>query len=70
MSKWISIQSFPNRIDAELAKSLLTSFGIQAMTQPDDAGGVYPSLSLVAGVRLLVPENQAEEATRLLGKQQ
>lgn len=70
MSEWVAIKSFANRMDAELAKSLLTSQGIPALVEADDAGGMAPHWSFSTGARLLAPGDQAAEATRLLTMQQ
>src|SRR5512139_3687080 len=57
----ITIETFPNRISAEMAAGLLESEGIEAMVLADDAGGAYPMLQYIRGVRLLVaPEDEAE----------
>lgn len=57
----IIIETFPNRISAEMAAGLLESEGIEAMVLADDAGGAYPMLQYIRGVRLLVaPEDEAE----------
>jgi hypothetical protein len=55
----VVLETFPNRIAAEMAAGLLESEGIEAMVLADDAGGAYPMLQFIRGVRLLVaPEDQ------------
>ncbi|MDP3182968.1 MAG: DUF2007 domain-containing protein [Desulfobaccales bacterium] len=55
----VLLETFPNRILAELAASLLEGEGIEALIMADDAGGAYPALQFVRGVRLLVaPEDE------------
>ncbi|HEX9883093.1 MAG TPA: DUF2007 domain-containing protein, partial [Desulfobaccales bacterium] len=45
---------------AEMAAGLLESEGIEALVMADDAGGAYPMLQFIRGVRLLVaPEDEA-----------
>ena len=41
----IVLETFPNRIAAELAAGLLESEGVEAMVAADDAGGTYPCSS-------------------------
>jgi hypothetical protein len=55
----VVLETFPNRIAAEMAAGLLASEGIEALVMADDAGGAYPMLQFIRGVRLLVaPEDQ------------
>jgi len=56
----VVLETFPNRIAAEMAAGLLESEGIEALVMADDAGGAYPMLQFIRGVRLLVaPEDEA-----------
>ena len=50
----IVLETFSNRIEAEMAAGLLESEGIEAMVMADDAGGTYPMLQFIRGVRLMV----------------
>ena len=57
----IVIETFPNRYLAEMAASFLEAEGIETLILADDAGGTYPPLQFVRGVRLLVaPEDEAQ----------
>ena len=51
---------------AEIACGHLKSGGIGAIVLKDDAGGMFPSLQGTEGVHLLVPEEQKENARRIL----
>lgn len=62
----IVLQTFPNRIEAEMAAGLLESEGVEAMVVADDAGGAYPSLQFVRGVRLMVAAEDAYRAREIL----
>ncbi len=62
----IVLQTFPNRIEAEMAAGLLNSEGVEAMVVADDAGGAYPSLQFVRGVRLMVAAEDAYRAREIL----
>lgn len=66
-SKLVVIETFFNRLDAELAGSVLTAAGIDAVVSPDDAGGAYAGVTTFA-VRLLVREEDAERAKTVLAE--
>jgi hypothetical protein len=62
----VVVRTFLNRIDADLAQGALEAAGIDAMVGADDAEGNQPGLWM-GGVRLLVREEDAEEAAEVLG---
>ena len=64
-SKLVIIETFFNRLDAELASSVLTAAGIDSVVSPDDAGGAYAGVTALA-VRLLVRAEDAERAKNVL----
>jgi hypothetical protein len=65
--KYVRIKTYLNRHEAEMDKAFLESNGFLARISADDAGGMQPHLLYRAeGARLLVPEDQAEEAKALL----
>ena len=69
MKELICVKAYPNRIDAELAKTLLEENDIKAMILGNDAGGAYPGLLWgTGGARLLVQEENKEKAISLLDK--
>lgn len=51
---------------ADLAAALLASNGIEAHISADDAGGTYPVLQLLQGVRLLVESEDEARAREIL----
>jgi hypothetical protein len=56
----VVLEIFYNRIEAEIAAGLLESEGIETMVMADDAGGTYPMLQFIRGVKLMVaPEDKA-----------
>ena len=57
----VVLETFPTRIAAEMAAGLLESEGIEARVMADDAGGTYPMLQFIRGVKLMVA---AEDETR------
>jgi hypothetical protein len=62
----IVLETFPNRIEAEMAAGLLESEGVEAIVMADDAGGAYPSLQFVRGVRLMVYREDEARAREIL----
>ncbi len=66
----VEVASFPNRVTAELAGSLLESHGISFEIQGDDAGGTYPPLSFAASVKLLVASDDESTAREILESQE
>ena len=56
----VVLETFPNRMEAEMAQGILEAEGIEAMVMADDAGGAYPMLQFIRGVKLMVaPEDKA-----------
>lgn len=66
MMDLITIRTFLNRVEAEIAQGALAADGIESIVSADDAGGVRPGLWM-GGVRLLVRAEDAERAERSLG---
>lgn len=63
----ITFRTFPTRIEAELAKSLLEAAGIKAMISADDAGGMLPTpFAYTSGVELILREEDVERAKEVL----
>lgn len=68
MPTWIELKIFPNRIEADVAKSFLESEGITTLIRADDQGGMMPQMAFTEGVKLLVKQEDAEKAQELLDK--
>jgi hypothetical protein len=63
----VAIQAFATQLDADFAKSLLESAGIDAMIQADRAGGMRDHLAWSGfGFKLLVREEDVAEAREAL----
>ena len=62
----VVLETFPNRMIAEMAAGLLASEGIEALVMADDAGGAYPMLQFIRGVRLLVAPEDRYRAREIL----
>jgi hypothetical protein len=63
---FVCIRVFPSRLEAEMARGLLESFGVRSWIRADDAGGVYPFQLSGRGVQLMVEDRSAEQVRRLL----
>jgi hypothetical protein len=64
----IILRTFANELEAELARTVLEANGIPALVLRNDAGGMYPSLTFVHGVRLVVHRDDAREAIAILDR--
>jgi inosine/xanthosine triphosphate pyrophosphatase family protein len=62
----IVLETFASRIEAEMAAGLLESEGVEAMVLADDAGGAYPMLQFIRGVRLMVYREDEARAREIL----
>jgi hypothetical protein len=62
----VTIRTFINEFEANLAKSTLEAAGIDGMIRRDDCGGLRPSLSMVHGIRLIVTSDDADRAEEVL----
>jgi hypothetical protein len=65
----IVLETFTSRAVAEMAAGLLESEGIEAFILADDAGGLYPMLQFIRGVRLLVAAADEAQAREILQAQ-
>jgi hypothetical protein len=68
MDELVTIKTFNSRIEAEIARSYLESYGIKTEISSDDAGQNYPSLQSVRGVKLLTSRRSIKKARELLNK--
>ncbi len=63
---WVNIISFADKYEADLAQGLLEANDIEAVTLSDDCGSVYPSMTYVHGIRLMVKNEDVELAKEVL----
>ncbi|MEX2572321.1 MAG: DUF2007 domain-containing protein [Gemmatimonadota bacterium] len=63
----VVIRSYANEFEAEFAKAELAAADIPVQLLTDGLGGVHPHLQFARGIRLAVPESEAEAARDLLG---
>jgi len=62
----VVLETFSNRIEAEMAAGLLETEGIEARVMADDAGGAYPMLQFIRGVKLMVASEDEARAKEIL----
>ena len=65
----VVIRTFVNKFEADVAKSALDASNIESLIRADDADGLQPGLWL-AGVELLVREEDVQQAEEVLGKRE
>lgn len=64
--RWKELRVCSSRPEAEILAGLLRSHSIKSRVSADDLGGLRPHLALTLGVKVLVPEEDFEEAQRLM----
>lgn len=62
----VTIESFQNEIEAEIAKGRLKSAGIKSFIFKDDCGGTRPHMQLTLGVDLKVRQIDSARASEAL----
>ncbi|MFI5235578.1 MAG: putative signal transducing protein [Gemmatimonadales bacterium] len=62
----ITLQKYPTEIEAEVDRAVLEANGIRALVVRDNAGGMLPSLNLLASVRLVVDDADVDDARKVL----
>ena len=63
--KLVTIAEFTDYIEAEMAKQLLSDFGIESVVTDENAANLYP-ISGVVGPELQVFEKDAQQAREIL----
>ena len=66
MEGYISVATFANEVEADLAQATLAAAGIESFLKFEDTGGMMPVLQQSEGIQLLVEPDHAEEAKILL----
>jgi hypothetical protein len=62
----VVLQTFYNRIEAEMVQGILEAEGIETVIMADDAGGTYPMLQFLRGVKLMVAAEDKHRAQEIL----
>ena len=60
------LRTYGSEMEAEMAAAMLQAYGVEALVSTDDAGGMYPQMAQLRGIKLLVWEKDLEEAKALL----
>ena len=66
MTKLVTVVTFPDRIEAELARTALEATGVYAIVAADDAGNQNPGLGFSRRVSVLVRQEDVELARQVL----
>ena len=66
VNELIVVRDFPDEIQAELAKGLLTSHGIEAITRRMDNTVMGPLDEVIRGVSVLIRAKDAQKARKVL----
>jgi Putative prokaryotic signal transducing protein len=62
----VTVRTFTNEAEANIAKGALEAFGIDCIITRDDCGGLRPHMALTGGLRLLVRADDAARAAEVL----
>ena len=62
----VVVENFSTRMEAEMAAGVLEAEGVYALVTADDAGGTYPPLQYLRGVRLIVSPEDEKRAREIL----
>jgi hypothetical protein len=62
----ITIRTFDDELQADLAKCALEAAGIDCMISRDDCGGMRPHLSMTQGIKIIVRAEDVELAGKVL----
>lgn len=69
MSNLVCVKTFADRLQADMARSLLEANGITASVSADDMGGMRPDLAFTSGgVKLFVLDDNADKALEILNE--
>ena len=64
LAKLIVLGTYPSEADAQIAKGLLDSAGVESMVRTDNVGGMYPAMG---SAELLVRSDDRRRAIEVLG---
>ena len=62
----VTIGSYSTEVEAQIAQATLEANGVSSIILRDDAGGMLPSLHILANVKLAVQQQDAELAREIL----
>jgi hypothetical protein len=62
----VTVGSYSTEVEAQVAQATLEANGVSSIILRDDAGGMLPSLHILANVKLAVDEEDEELAREIL----
>ena len=62
----VTVHTFTNWVDAEIAKTALQAADIESMLESDDSGKTSPSMAITQGVHMLVRSEDCAAANEIL----
>jgi hypothetical protein len=62
----VTIGSYSTEVEAQVAQAMLEANGVASIILRDDAGGMLPSLHILANVKLAVQEEDSDLAKEIL----
>ncbi len=66
MENYVTVATFTNEVEAELAQATLAAAGIESFLKYEDSGGMLPSLQESEGIKVLVDQKNLMEAKAVL----
>lgn len=63
---WIVLRTFTNDLEAQAFRGLLEARGVPVLVEVDNCGGMRPHFDYTTGIKMLVPQQDAEQARDLL----
>jgi putative signal transducing protein len=63
---WIVLRTFTNDLEAQAFRSLLEARGLAVLIEVDNCGGMRPHFDYTMGIKLMVPEQDADQARELI----
>jgi len=64
----VTIGSYSTESEAQVAQAILEANGVSSIILRDDAGGMLPSLHILANIKLAVQEEDGELAREILSQ--
>lgn len=62
------LKTYTSEIEAGIAMGRLQALGVPVVLEKDNCGGMRPHLDLQAGVKLYVPDAEADKAREILAE--
>ena len=69
MENFVTVATYTNEVEAELAQATLSAAGIESYLKYEDIGGMLPVLQESEGIEVLVEKKNLIEAQAVLNEQ-